>query len=106
MRNIRKQQVKQSRKVRSLIFLTLGILFFIYLSLSLVFGENGLLRYLKLQKETRGLRSEINVIELQDDNIERHIDSLENDPDLIEELAREQGFAREGELIFKYEKDK
>ena len=106
MRNIRRQQVKQKKKVRGLIFLSLGILFFIYLSLSLIFGENGLLRYMHLQKETMELRAEIKAIQAQDDDMERHIDSLENDPELIEKLARDQGFVKDGELIFKFEEER
>ena len=106
MRNIRRQQVKQKKKIRGVIILSLGILFFIYLSLSLVFGENGLIRYMHLLKETKDLRAEINTIQTKDDDIERHIDSLENDPELIEKLAREQGFIKEGELIFKFEEER
>jgi cell division protein FtsB len=106
MRNIRRQQVKQKKKIRGVIILSLGILFFIYLSLSLVFGENGLLRYMHLLKETKDLRAEINTIQTHDDDMERHIDSLENDPELIEKLARDQGFIKEGELIFKFEEER
>ena len=105
MRNIRRQQVKQKKKIRGRIIFSLGILFFIYLSLSLIFGENGLLRYLHLQKETKDLRAEVMAIQMQDDDMERQIDSLENDPELIEKLAREQGFVKEGELIFKFEEE-
>ena len=61
---------------------------------------------MQLRKETKDLRSEIRNIKMQGNDMGRHIDSLENDPELIEELAREQGFVKEGELIFKYEDER
>ena len=103
MRNIRKQQVKQRRKARGLVLLTLGILLFVYISLSLVFGDSGLLRYLELKATVNSILAENSKIEEQNKEIDSQIESLKKDPDLIEELAREHGLTREGELIYKYE---
>lgn len=103
MRNIRKQQVKQRRKRRSLVLITLGILFFIYISLSLVLGDNGLLRYIKLKSTAENIAADNRRIEEKNSEVETQLQGLKKDPDLIEELAREQGLTREGELIFKYE---
>lgn len=103
MRNIRKQQVKQSRKLRSLVFFTIGILLFVYISLSLVFGDSGLLRYWELKDTVNSMIAENRKIEDQNKEIDSQIESLKKDPDIIEELAREHGLTREGELIYKYE---
>lgn len=103
MRNIRKQQVKQRRKMTGLVFLTLGILLFVYISLSLVFGDSGLLKYLELEATVNSMLAENRKIEEQNKGIDSQIESLKKDPDLIEELARERGLTREGELIYKYE---
>ena len=45
MRNVRRRQVEQTRKQRKIVFLTIGILLSVYLTFSLVVGENGFLRY-------------------------------------------------------------
>ncbi len=103
MRNIRKQQAKQRRKLRSLVFFTVGILFFVYISLSLVLGDSGLLRYLELKATVNSMLAENKKIEVQNKEVDSQIESLKKDPDLIEELARERGLTREGELIYKYE---
>ena len=103
MRNIRKQQVKQRRKMMGLVLLTLGILFFVYISLSLVFGDSGLLKYWELKATVNSMLAENKKIEEQNKEIDGQIESLKKDPDLIEELAREHGLTKEGELIYKYE---
>jgi len=103
MRNIRKQQVRQRRKARGLVLLTLGILLFVYISLSLVFGDSGLLRYMELKATVNNIVAENRKIEEQNLEINSQIESLKKDPELIEELAREHGLTREGELIYKYE---
>jgi cell division protein FtsB len=106
MRNVRRKQVDHRRKRRRLIFVTFGILSIIYLSFSLIFGESGLLRYLELKSTRDKLLAESNAIEKQNEEIKGLIETLENEPDLVEELAREYGLTKEGELIFKFEDEK
>jgi cell division protein FtsB len=103
MRNIRRKQLEHRKRIKRLILLTLGIMFFIYLSLSLIFGESGLLRYLELKATTVQLLSEVRSIREQNEEIKRQIEALKKDPSRMEELAREYGFTKEGEMIFKYE---
>ncbi len=83
--------------------LTFGILLFIYLSFSLVIGENGLLRYIKLSSAKNSLIKENAAIQKQNKEMESQIEALENKPELVEELARKYGLTKEGELIFKFE---
>lgn len=103
MRNIRQRQVEHNLKIRKLVFLTFGVLFFIYLTLNLIVSENGLLRYIKLKYTRNHLLAEIKVIEKQNQDIKSQIESLEKNPDVIEELAREYGLTKKGELIFKFD---
>lgn len=104
MHGIRHQKVTQNRKIRGLVFLTLGTLIFLYISLSLVFGENGLLRFLKLRSETGALRAEVETIRSQNNDLSEEIERLQKNPDLIEELARDElGLTKEGEIIFKFD---
>ncbi len=105
MRNVRRQQVKQSRKTRKLIYLTFGVLLFIFMSVNMIVGKNGLLRYLKLKSTKDRLITESILIEKQNTDIRSQTGSLGNESDIVEELAREYGMTKEGELIFKF-KDK
>jgi cell division protein FtsB len=105
MRRVRKQKVTQHRKMRSLVYLTLGSLIFLYISVSLVFGEKGVIRFLKLRSETGALRAEVDSIKRQNDDLSGQIESLQKNPDMIEELARDElGLTKEGEVIFEFEK--
>ncbi|MBI5196315.1 MAG: septum formation initiator family protein [Nitrospirae bacterium] len=82
---------------------TVGILCFIYLTLSIIFGENGLLKYMRLKSDMSGLKAEINTIKNQNTEIRKQIETFKNDPNVVEDLARGQGLTKKGELIFKYD---
>lgn len=103
MRNVRRSQVAHNRKVRNLVFLTIGILLFFYLSLKLIFGESGLLRYMELKSLKYELLAETSAVKKQNEDIQDQTKSLQRDSDTIEGIAREYGLTREGELIFKFE---
>jgi cell division protein FtsB len=103
MRNVRKKQVSQNRKRNKLIFLTCCVLLFIYLTLNMITGENGLLRYIKLKSIKEELLAETLVIQDQNDDMRDQVESREKAPELVEELAREYGMTKEGELVFKFE---
>jgi cell division protein FtsB len=105
MRNVRRQQVEQKRKRRRLVFLTFGLLLFVYLSGNLVVGENGLLRYLELRSTKDKLLKQTISIEKQNEEIKDTIKNIENTPEHVEELARKYGLTKEGEWVFKF-KDK
>ncbi len=103
MRNIRRQQVQQSRKRKKIIYLTFGILLFIFLTVTMITGKNGLIRYMKLRTTRDRLLAETMLIEKQNNDINSQIGSLKNKNEIIEELAREYGMTKEGELIYKFE---
>jgi cell division protein FtsB len=103
MRNIRRQQVDQNRKRRKVVFLTFGILLSIYLTFTLVFGDNGLISYLKLKSTKNGLQAETIVVKDRNNDIRNQIEAIEKEPEIVEELAREYGLTKKGELIFKFD---
>ena len=103
MKNMRRKQVEESRKRKRLVCLTFGILLFIYLTLTIIIGDNGLLKYMKLKSTKDDLFAEAKAIGNRNEDIKRQVEALKNEPDLVEELAREYGLTREGELIFKFE---
>jgi cell division protein FtsB len=104
MRNLRRQQIKYDRKRKRIIFLTVGVLVSVYLTFTLIAGENGLLRYVELKSVKDSLLAETAMIERQNEEIKNQIETLKNNPEMIEELAREYGLTKKGEWIFKFEK--
>ncbi len=103
MRNVRRKQVDLNRKRRKIVFLTFGILLSIYLTFSLVFGENGLIRYIKLKTTRDSLMAETIVVKDRNKDLKDQIDAVENEPEVVEGIAREYGLTKEGELIFKFD---
>ena len=102
MRNKRKKQVEAHKKIRRSILFTLGILAVIYLSIALVFGEKGFLRYSKLKSNKAEIQAGIRNMERQNEEIKKQIDKLKKDPNTIEELARDQGLTKDDEIIYNF----
>ena len=101
---LRKQVVSEVKKKR-LIFLTIAVLSFIYLSISLVFGDMGLLRYLELNRTKMNLESQLSEINRQNAQLRTQLKLLKEDPFAREKLAREEyGLSKPNEYIFKYDK--
>ena len=103
MRNVRRKQVDLNRKRRKVVFLTFGILLSVYLTFTLVFGENGLIRYFKLKSTRNNLMADTIVVKDRNKDMKNQIEALENEPEVVEELAREYGLTKKGELIFKFD---
>ena len=103
MGSVRKQQLRINKKRRHLVYLTISFLLFIYLTFSLIVGENGLMRYIKLKSMRDRFHAENFVIKVQNEDMKARIDSYDSEPSLYEGLAREYGLTKEGELIFKFE---
>ena len=102
MRSVRRRQVERNSRIRSLVIVTVGVLLMIYLTIDLVAGENGLLRYLELKSVRDQLAAETVSLKQHNRDIRSQIDAFENEPERIEELAREFGMTKEGELIFRF----
>ena len=101
---LRKQVVSEIKKKR-LIFLTIAVLSFIYLSISLVFGDMGLLRYLELNRTKMNLESQLSEIDRQNAQLRTQLKLLKEDSFAREKLAREEyGLSKPNEYIFKYDK--
>jgi cell division protein FtsB len=98
-------QVRTEMKKRRLVFLTVVILCFIYLSVSLVFGDMGLLKYIELTRTKKDLKNQVVEINRQNEEIKTQISLLKNDPFYKEKLAREEfGLSKPGEYIFQYDR--
>lgn len=102
-RNLR-QQVTVERKRRNIIFFTIITLVFLYIGTTLIFGDMGLIKYLKLKKTKNNLETEISVLEKENKILKSQINALKEDPYYIEKYAREEfGLAKPDEYIFQFQ---
>ena len=103
--NLLRKQVFSEVKKKRLIFLTFVVLSFIYLSISLVFGDMGLFRYLELNRTKMNLESQLSEINRQNEQLRKQLKLLKEDPFYREKLAREEyGLSKPNEYIFEYDK--
>ena len=103
--NLLRKQVLYEVKKKKLIFLTFVILSFIYLSISLVFGDMGLIRYLELNRTKMNLENQLSEINRQNEQLRTQLKLLKEDPFYREKLAREEyGLSKPNEYIFQYDK--
>ncbi len=103
--NLLRKQVMSEVKKKRLIFLTFVVLSFIYLSISLVFGDMGLFRYLELNRTKMNLENQVSEINKQNEQLRTQLKLLKDDPFYREKLAREEyGLSKPNEYIFQYDK--
>ena len=97
---------EQARKRKRAFLVFFGCAAVIYLSLSFFLGDKGFVRYVKLRKQKAELVADIAQLKTANDGLNRKVQALKSDPAYIEELAREKGMAKEGEIIYQYEDPK
>jgi len=67
-----------------------------------IFGTHGLVAMRRAQKEADAIQQEIGQVNQENQRLQDRVQSLKNDPQAIEHIAREEmGLARPGEYIFK-----
>jgi len=104
-RNLLRRQVVSEVKKKKLIFLTFVSLSFLYLSISLLFGDMGLFRYLELHRTKTNMENQITEINRENEQLRTQLKLLKEDPVYREKLAREEyGLAKPNEYIFQYDK--
>jgi cell division protein FtsB len=103
--NLLRKQVASERRKRKLIFYTVIFLSFLYLFISLFFGDMGIIRYRELLKTQNQLSAEIKDIELENKQFRTQINLFKEDPFYMEKYAREEyGLAKPDEYIFQYDR--
>ncbi|MEW6214351.1 MAG: septum formation initiator family protein [Nitrospirota bacterium] len=103
--NLLRKQVVSELKKRRLIFFTIMLLSFIYIGISLLFGDMGLLRYIELNKTKTHLEKQIKEIKKENEQLRSQIKSLKEDPFYTEKHAREEfGMSKPDEYIFQYDR--
>jgi cell division protein FtsB len=103
--NLLRKQVASEIKKRNLTFITFVVLCFLYLTISLILGDRGLLRYRELMKTKGDLERQVAEIKEQNEQIKTQLQLLKEDPFFREKFAREEfGLAKPDEYIFQYER--
>jgi len=101
---LRRQVASEVRK-RRLIFLTVFLLSFLYLIISLIFGDMGLLHYREVYKTKTRLEAQTKKIEVENEQLRAQIKSIKEDPYTKEKHAREDyGLAKPDEIIIQYDR--
>ena len=100
---LRKQVIMEGRK-RRIMFLTFVFLSFMYLVISFIFGDLGLLKYSELNKRKALLEKQVKDVEKENASLRSEVKSLKEDPYYREKHAREEfGLAKPDEYIFRYD---
>ncbi len=104
-KNLR-QQVESERKKRSLFFFTFIAIAFLYVIISAVFGDRGLIKYYELKNTEKALRAEIESLQKGNEQLKTQIDALNKDSFLKEKYARENfGLAKPEEYIYQFKEN-
>jgi cell division protein FtsB len=103
--NLLRKQVASEIKIRRLIFYTVILLSFIYLLISSIFTDMGLLKYMELYTKKTRLEAQVQEMEQENLQIRSQIKLLKEEPYFKEKYAREEfGLAKPDEYIFQYDR--
>ena len=84
-------------------WIVVGALF--VLAIMAVFGDNGVLALRRLRGEVDTLVREVRTLEAENERLSRQIHELQEDPAVIERIAREElGLVRPGERVLRFPK--
>jgi cell division protein FtsB len=82
-------------------WIVLGVL--LVLAVMAIFGDNGVLALRRLRGEVDLLVREVRTLEVQNERLSRAISELQDDPGVIERIAREElGLVRPGERVLRF----
>lgn len=96
------QGSRESSKKRLVILA--GAALGIYLLVTSIFGEMGLVKYYRMRSQYLALREETENLKLENTRLLKDVRALRSDPALIEQIARDKlGLARRGEIVYYYQ---
>lgn len=76
----------------------------LYLLVSSIFGEMGLIKYYRMRQQCGALSREISALRKDNGRLVYEVYALKNDPAYIERIARDKlGLARPGEIVYYYD---
>ena len=88
---------------RNRLLVAAGVVLGLYLLLSFVLGDMGLVKYYRMKAQYDALAEEIGRLKQDNARIIHEVRSLKTDPAYIERLGRDKlGLARPGEIVYYY----
>ncbi len=97
----KEQKESNDRKIK-IIFIA-SLLFFVFLVLTAIFREDGIIKSYNLNKKLELLKSDIGNLKRENERLSREVYALKNDPAYIEKIAREDlGLVKPGEIVFEF----
>ena len=91
----------KSNRLQLIIYL-LFFLFAFWIVYIIIYGNGGIVNREKIERELRILEEEIYELERTKERLDWEIINLRNNRPYIEAYAREIGFKKKGEIIFKF----
>jgi cell division protein FtsL len=80
-----------------------GAVLAVYLLVSFVLGEMGIVKYYRMKAQYNALEEEIAALKQDNTKLSREVHSLKTDQASIERIARDNlGLARPGEIVYYY----
>lgn len=102
-----RQQIDSERKKKDFFFFFLVGIAFLYVIISAVFGNRGLIKYYELKDTENRLKTEIQQLHKDNSLLKSQIESLKQESFLREKYAREKfGLAKPEEYIYQFKEDK
>jgi cell division protein FtsB len=103
----KRNYVKAERTFRSpfkkRLVIATGVLFGIYLLVSFIFGEMGVVKYYRMKHQYAVVRKEMSALRQANIQLSREVHSLKTDAAYVERIARDKlGLARPGEIVYYY----
>jgi cell division protein FtsB len=102
-RNYLKGEGSSRSPFRKRLAMASGVLFGIYLLVSFIFGEMGVVKYYRMKLQYRAVNEEIAALRQANVQLSREVHSLKTDAAYLERIARDKlGLARPGEIVYYY----
>lgn len=101
-KNIAKKELRWQKMMKNFFFTFIVIALSFYFLITFIYGEKGLIRYMDLKDKRVDLEAEIRSMQVENEMLGQRNNRLMKDPNAIEDLAREMGYKKDGEIIFKF----
>jgi cell division protein FtsB len=103
----KRNYVKAERSFRSplrkRLIIASGVLLGIYMLVSFIFGEMGVVKYYRMKLQYHAVNEEITALRQANVQLSREVHSLKTDTAYMERIARDKlGLARPGEIVYYY----
>jgi cell division protein FtsB len=102
-RNYVKSERSSHAPIRKRLAIASGALLGIYLLVTFIFGEMGVVKYYRMKLHSVAVTEEIAVLRRANVQLSREVHSLKTDAAYMERIARDKlGLARPGEIVYYY----